>query len=308
MQNVIGVRGHDQMFDRQAHSLCVVPCEDIPEVASGHAETDLTVQAREELEIGVEVVRDLEHDPRPVDGIHCSQRVLFLEVQVCKQLLHNVLAIVEGSFDGHAMHIVIQNAGHLLLLNVRHTSLWKEDEAVHVLLAPHSIDGSATGVTTGGAKDGQPLSIALQEVLVEVPQGLKGHVLEGEGWAVEEFHDPQVVHLDAGYHLIVIKSLITSLHETAEVLCWYLVSAAIEACHLECQLVKFQLGPTFVNLRDIGHGLRYHETSIWSQSFEHGLLEAEPCGSAVGASIRDRRSHFSPRRASGASAGMFSHA
>ena len=26
---------------------------------------------------------------------------------------------------------------------------------------------------------------------------LKGHVLEGKGWAVEEFHDPQVVHLAA---------------------------------------------------------------------------------------------------------------
>mmetsp|Transcript_55837 Transcript_55837/g.113707 ORF Transcript_55837/g.113707 Transcript_55837/m.113707 type:complete len:235 (-) Transcript_55837:463-1167(-) len=154
MQNVVGVRGHDQIFDRQAHSLCIVPCEDIPEVARGHAETDLTVQAGKELEIRGEVVRDLEHDPRPVDGIHCSQPVLFLEVQVCKQLLHYVLAIVEGSFDGHAMHIVIQNAGHLLLLNVGHTALWKEDEAVHVLLAPHSIDGGATGVTAGGAEDG----------------------------------------------------------------------------------------------------------------------------------------------------------
>lgn len=68
------------MSDRETHSLCVVPCKDVSEISSRHAEAHLPVAVGEEPEVRVEVVGDLEHDASKIDGVDSAKRVLLLEL------------------------------------------------------------------------------------------------------------------------------------------------------------------------------------------------------------------------------------
>mmetsp|Transcript_89112 Transcript_89112/g.279133 ORF Transcript_89112/g.279133 Transcript_89112/m.279133 type:complete len:229 (+) Transcript_89112:836-1522(+) len=217
VQDVVGVRRHDQVLDGQTHALGIVAGQNVAEVARRDAEADGAVALREQLVVGVEVVGDLEHDPRPVDRVHGSQAVLLLEVQVPEEPFHNVLAIVKGALHCDAMNVGVQNTGHLLLLDLRHAPLGEENEAFDVLLAAHAVDGRAAGVAAGRPQDSQAPGVALEEVLVEVAERLQCNVLEGKGRPVEQLHDVHVAHLHGRHRLCVRESAVAALHEALEV-------------------------------------------------------------------------------------------
>jgi len=170
---------------------------------SGNGEGHLAVAIWEKLEIRVEIVCDLEHDAREIDRVDRPQRIRLFEFQVAEECLDDVLAIVKGALHGDAVHIVVEHARHLQLLNRRHAALWKQNEALDALLVAQPIDGGTACVTRSGADDGDALARALQEVLEQVAQRLQRNVLEGERRAVENLHDVGVADFLRRHYLLV---------------------------------------------------------------------------------------------------------
>mmetsp|Transcript_60487 Transcript_60487/g.171336 ORF Transcript_60487/g.171336 Transcript_60487/m.171336 type:complete len:240 (+) Transcript_60487:456-1175(+) len=233
MQDVIRVRGHDKVPHRQAHALRVVPGQDVAEVAGGHAEGQLAIALREQLEVRVEVIGDLKHDAGPIDGVHGSEAVLPLEVELPEERLHNVLAIVEGALDGHAMHVWVQHARHLLLLDLGDTALREQNEALHVLLAAQPIDLRTARVAAGRPDHSEPSRVPLEEILIDVAQGLQGDVLEGEGRPMEELHDVHVADFHGRHNLRVREGLIAAAQDLPKIRMRNLVRGAEERGNLE---------------------------------------------------------------------------
>jgi hypothetical protein len=101
----------------------------------GNRKGNFAVAVGEHLEVGVEIVRDLEHDAREVDRVDRSQRICLLEFQVPEKRLYYVLAVIKGALDSDAMNVFIEHARHLKLLDWRDATLREEDEALHSFLA-----------------------------------------------------------------------------------------------------------------------------------------------------------------------------
>ena len=65
-----------------------------------------------------DVVDDLASDPRPVDRVDRRQRIAVAEREVVEQRLHQVLAVVEGAFDGDVVDVGRQHGRHLPALHL----------------------------------------------------------------------------------------------------------------------------------------------------------------------------------------------
>ena len=67
-----------------------------------------------------------------------------------------------------------------------------QDDDVDALAAAAGLDGGGAGVAGGGADDGDVLVLGLKHGVEELTEHLHGHVLEGQGRAVELFHHPEI--------------------------------------------------------------------------------------------------------------------
>ena len=80
-QDVIDVACDDELFNGQAHSFGVIPCEDIAEIAARNDEVDafarFDLSFREQIEIRGEVIHDLGHESTEVDGVRAAEFVAF---------------------------------------------------------------------------------------------------------------------------------------------------------------------------------------------------------------------------------------
>mmetsp|Transcript_3751 Transcript_3751/g.9744 ORF Transcript_3751/g.9744 Transcript_3751/m.9744 type:complete len:288 (+) Transcript_3751:850-1713(+) len=275
VQDVVGVCRDDQMLYRQAHALRVIPGEDVPEVSGRHAEADRAITLGAQPEERVEIVRDLEHDPGPVDGIDGAEPILLLEVEVAEKSLHDILAVIESALDCDAMDVFVEHARHLLLLNCGNTALGKQDEALHVLLATQAINRSTPRVTAGRSEHREPPGPPLQEVFVQIAESLEGDVLERERRAMEELHYLEVAHLDTGHDVWMREGRITATHDVAELLRRNLLLAAIQRSDLEGQLVETQQGPGVDFRGGIGNFIRDEEPSVRREPLEHRLFEGQ---------------------------------
>merc|ERR1740121_2994589 len=141
MEDVVRISGNDQVLHWQPHPLGIIASQNVAKIACGNTEAHSAIAVWEEPEVRIEIIRDLEHNPCPVDGVHSAESIGLLEIQVTKEALDDVLAVVERTLHSDAVHVVVENTRHLLLLDLRHAALWKEDEALHVLLAAHSVNG-----------------------------------------------------------------------------------------------------------------------------------------------------------------------
>jgi hypothetical protein len=96
----------------------------LPKLPEGTAKsTGLAVRLRHG-EITAEVVDDLRGDARPVDRIDRANPVAGLEGGIGRDGLHDVLAVVEDSFDRNIVDVRVLQRIHLRLLERAHPVLW----------------------------------------------------------------------------------------------------------------------------------------------------------------------------------------
>ena len=71
----------------------------------------------QQLEVRVEVVRDLSQDAGPVDAVDGGEMVRLVHFCVGEEGLHHVLAVVEGAFHGEAVYVRVEHGCHLRFLD-----------------------------------------------------------------------------------------------------------------------------------------------------------------------------------------------
>ena len=192
MQDVVAVGGNHQLADGQAHFFGQVAGKDIAEVTGGHRERHAAVRATQGQGC-LEVVHDLGHDPRPVDGVH--RRQLGFAAQeglVAEALLHHALAVVEVTFDSDVVDVITLHRGHLAALNFRHPLVRMQDKDIHVLAATAAFNSGRAGITGGSPHDHHVLVTLFQNIVEQATQKLQGEVLERQRGATEQFHHPLV--------------------------------------------------------------------------------------------------------------------
>ena len=113
------------------------------------------------------------------------------------------LAIVKGTLDGKVVNVGVEDGGHLGLLDRADTALGVQDEDGDILLAAQTVDGSGSGVATGGTDNSEVMPVLSglaciaphEEVFEEVSEQLKGNVLERICGAMKQFQEVQVLLL-----------------------------------------------------------------------------------------------------------------
>ena len=165
-----------------------------------------------------EVINRLRGDARPIDRVDARQLQLVAEARVVEQRLHDSLAIVEGALERDDMHVGRVDAGHLAALHLRDAPVRVEDEHVDLIEALEGLDGGAAGIARGRADDRRAGAARAQDVVHQLPEQLHGHVLEGEGRAVEQLEHEQVVaDLGEGAHGRMAEGGVGCLDHAAEI-------------------------------------------------------------------------------------------
>lgn len=157
------------------------------------------------------------------------------------------LAVVKSAIDSDVVDVVVEDGGHLRLLDRRDTALGMEDKDRNVLLRPQAIDRSAVAryrlecqhYCTGRAAGYAPARVArsraddrdalaslaglllgvaaLEEELEQVAEELEGDVLKRERWAVEELEDPALVaDLVDGRDVVMPEGRVALLDQAAQ--------------------------------------------------------------------------------------------
>ena len=208
VQHVVLVRRDDQSVDRQAHLLGDVARADVAEVTGRHGEADLLIIRLRQLQPGGDVVYDLGHQARPVDGVHRTDAVIPLEIRIRGHGLHHVLAVIEDPVQGDVEDIRVIQTEHLSLLERRHAPGRGQHEHADPLAATHRVLRRRARVTAGRAQDVQGLAAAGQLVLKQLAEQLHGHVLKRGRRPLREVAEVHaVLELRDGDDLLVRKSL-----------------------------------------------------------------------------------------------------
>ncbi|MNU74196.1 hypothetical protein D3C71_636930 [compost metagenome] len=186
VEHVVFIRRRNQFRDRQAHHAGDMAGADIAKVARRHRERHFLLVAGGRCQVTAEVVDDLRHDTRPVDGVDGADLLFCLERQIVRHGLDHILAIVEHAFDGDVVDIRVLQAEHLRRLEGAHFLVRRQHEDADALLAAHRVFGRAARVARRGAKDIEFGARLGQGVFKQIAQQLHGHVLEGQGRAVRQ--------------------------------------------------------------------------------------------------------------------------
>ncbi len=120
---------------------------------------------RAQLQGSVEVVHNLGHDARPVDGIDRYQARAFQETLVGKAGFDHFLAVVEVSFNGDVMDIFAEDGRHLTTLHLRHAVMRVHDENIDVFTGAATFNRRRAGITRGCAHNHDALT-ALRQYMV----------------------------------------------------------------------------------------------------------------------------------------------
>ena len=199
VEHVVFVGDDDEAVDGHTHGAGDVPGADIAEVAGGHGEADFSgvalggVNLFGEADPAADVVDDLGHESRPVDGVDGADAPGALELEVAADVFDNVLAVIEDAVNGHVDDVGVLDGEHLGLLEGGHAAPRGEHEDANAVAAAHGVFGGGAGVAGGGAQDIEDLVAALEFVLEEFAEQLHSHVFEGGGGAVGEAADVDIV-------------------------------------------------------------------------------------------------------------------
>lgn len=69
------------------------------------------------------------------------------------------LTIVKSTLDREIVHVLIENRGHLQLLDRADTALGEHDEHGDILFASQAVNSSGSGVTRGSTNDCKMMSV-----------------------------------------------------------------------------------------------------------------------------------------------------
>ena len=185
-RDIVGVGGHEDPADGQAHSVGGIPCERVPEIAGRHAERHLAAGSPQRGGCR-EVVDGLRGDARKVDRIDAAEVDSLAQGLILKGVFDDSLAIVERSLDRHAGDVGLFGRRHEPALNLADAALREEGHDLDGLATSERLDGRAAGVARSGAKNRLVPALGAQQVIIEPGQDLHRHILEGEAWAVEQF-------------------------------------------------------------------------------------------------------------------------
>ncbi len=251
---------------------------DIAEIPGRHAEGDRAVR-RAEGEGGSEIVDDLRDDARPVDRVDCREVEPVAKPGVGEHRLHEILAVVEITLDGDGMDIGRRHRCHLAALHL--------GDAVAARL-----DGGRAGIARGRADDGDALAALGQQSIEQPSNELQRIVLEGQGRAVEEFHQPEpAVKLLERRHRGVAEAGIGRLDDRRE------RQRADPRAGEGGEDARCELGIGEASkrgellARKYRHALGNIEAAIGREPGEQDLVEIEPSGSrgvVAGADIMQR--------------------
>ena len=184
VEHVVFVRGDDQFVNRQAHAARDMTGADVAKIARRHGEADFFSVGFRRLEIAREVINHLRHQPRPVDRVDSADLVLPLELQIVRDGLDDVLAVVKHADDGDVVDVLVLQAEHLRLLERAHAPVRRGHKNAHAFFAAHGVFGGAAGVAAGRAQNIQLFATPGQFVLEQVAEQLHRHVFERQRRAV----------------------------------------------------------------------------------------------------------------------------
>ena len=284
-EDIVAVGADDQPLHRQAHLPRAIGGIDVAEIPGRHGERDGTV-GRAQRHRGPDVVDDLRHHPRPVDGVHRRELQLVAEGEIVEHRLHQVLAIVEGAFDGDVEDVGGVNRGHLPPLHLGDAAIGMEDEDFRRRPAAEGLDRRRAGIARGRADDGDMLAALSQHMVVEPAEQLQRHILEGQGRPVEQLHQPGLaVELAQRRHGAMAEGGVAVSDDPREGI--GLHPAGDEGRHdAHGQLGILQAAEGFqVGRRQARPGFRHIKPAVASQAREQDIIEGERRGGAPGADI-----------------------
>ena len=158
-QHIVAVGGADQLIYRQTHTLRVVRCQNVAEVAGGDAEVHLVPHGDgtipHQIAVGGDVVDHLGQDTAPVDGVGRGQEITPLvqlrpDSLIGEDTLNAGLSVVKVTDDRPDVHILPLLRHHLPLLHGRDAVLGVVDlntRLGHIRKAGH---GRLAGIAGGG--------------------------------------------------------------------------------------------------------------------------------------------------------------
>ena len=158
-QHIVAVGGADQLIYRQTHTLRIVRCQNVAEVAGGDAEVHLVSHGESavphQIAVGGDVVDHLGQDTAPVDGVGRGQEITPLvqlrsDSLIGENALNAGLSIIKVADDRPDIHILSLLGHHLPLLHGRDAVLGVVDlntRLGHIRKAGH---GRLAGIAGGG--------------------------------------------------------------------------------------------------------------------------------------------------------------
>ena len=142
VDNIIGSDGRHQLH-RQSHLVSHVPGGDVTTGSSGTDDRDGGTHRVSQLEVAVDEMTDLHEDPGPVDAVDGAESVLLHILRAGKHRLDGNIQLVRVPVHGKAMNVVVQDGGHLQLLDLSAATVRQQNHHINPLETSYCTDGSA---------------------------------------------------------------------------------------------------------------------------------------------------------------------
>ena len=163
-QNIVYIGRNHQLRDRQAHLRRHIARKNIAEIAGRHGISDRFFR-RAQLGGRGEIIGNLRHHARPINGIDPRQRHVLPERLVVKHGLHQGLTIVKCAVNRQRMHIGIGWCGHLFALHIRDAAIGKENKHIDGLATAKRLNRRPARIARGCTDNGGALATTYQRII-----------------------------------------------------------------------------------------------------------------------------------------------